>query len=39
VVIGWLIVVTGSYAGGLMYLVCLAGVGTVAMSVLAYQKY
>jgi len=39
IVIGWLIGVTGSYVGGLMYLVCLASLGFLAMLVLALQKY
>jgi MFS-type transporter involved in bile tolerance (Atg22 family) len=39
IVIGWLIGVTGSYVGGLMYLVCLASIGFLAMLVLALQKY
>jgi hypothetical protein len=37
--IGWLIAVSGSYAGGLMYLVFMALLGTVAMLVLAFQRY
>ena len=37
--IGWLISVTGSYAGGLMYLVFCAIVGTLAMAVLAVKRY
>ena len=39
IMIGWLISMTGSYIGGLMYLVGLALLGFVCMMVLAVQKY
>ena len=39
IVIGWLIGMTGSYVGGLMYLVCLASVGCLVTLILAIQKY
>ena len=39
VLIGWLIAATGSYVGGLMFLVGLSLLGFVCMAVLAAQRY
>ncbi|HWR40138.1 MAG TPA: MFS transporter [Patescibacteria group bacterium] len=39
IVIGWLIGVTGSYVGGLMYLVGMGIVGFLCMMILTLQKY
>jgi len=39
VIMGWLIAITGSYVGGLMYLVGLALLAACFAAILAFQKY